>query len=94
MEVSEDNLANSGGNNVTAVGEDEKYSVEFYLDQIPTDPKVIDSLKTERNFANYQLGLIYKEKFKENLLAAGKLESVLKIQSGRKVNNSIKIQSL
>ena len=39
--------------------------------------KQIDSLKTERNFANYQLGLIYKEKFKENLLAAGKLESVL-----------------
>ena len=78
IEVSEGNLANSGGNSVTAVGEDQKYSVEFYLDQIPTDPKVIDSLKTERNFANYQLGLIYKEKFKENLLAAGKLESVLR----------------
>ena len=39
---------------------------------------VIDSLNTERNFANYQLGLIYKEKFKENLLAAGKLEDVLR----------------
>lgn len=57
--------------------EEEKYSVEFYMDQIPTDIAVIDSLHTERNFANYQLGLIYKEKFKENLLAAGKLENVL-----------------
>lgn len=57
--------------------EDEKYSVDFYMDQIPTDIAVIDSLHTERNFANYQLGLIYKEKFKENLLAAGKLENVL-----------------
>lgn len=57
--------------------EDEKYSVDFYMDQIPTDIVVIDSLHTERNFANYQLGLIYKEKFKENLLAAGKLENVL-----------------
>jgi len=57
--------------------EEEKFSVRFYVDQLPTDPKVIDSLAGERNFANYQLGLIYKEKFKENLLAAGKLEAVL-----------------
>ncbi|MCW5514625.1 tetratricopeptide repeat protein [Muriicola sp. Z0-33] len=59
------------------LSEDQKYSVDYYLDQIPTDPAVIDSLRKERNFANYQLGLIYKEKFKENLLAAGKLEDVL-----------------
>ncbi len=57
--------------------EEEKYSVDFYLAQIPTDGAVIDSLSDGRNFANYQLGLIYKEKFKENLLAAGKLENVL-----------------
>ncbi len=57
--------------------EDQKYSVDFYLNQIPTDVAVIDSLWTERNFANYQLGLIYKEKFKDNLLAAAKLERVL-----------------
>ena len=56
---------------------EEKYSLDFYLDAIPTDTAVIDSLRKERNFANYQLGLIYKEKFKENMLAANKLESVL-----------------
>ncbi len=56
---------------------EEKYSLDFYLDAIPTKIEVIDSLRTERNFANYQLGLIYKEKFKENMLAADKLESVL-----------------
>jgi len=56
---------------------EEKYSLDFYLDAIPTDIAVIDSLRKERNFANYQLGLIYKEKFKENMLAADKLESVL-----------------
>ncbi|WP_276389085.1 tetratricopeptide repeat protein [Eudoraea chungangensis] len=60
------------------ITEDQKYSVEYYLSQIPTEITVIDSLKQERNFANYQLGLIYKEKFKENLLAAEKLERVLK----------------
>jgi hypothetical protein len=75
--TSDDNIASSGMDNVASIGEEDKYSVEFYLSQIPTDPQLIDSLKTERNFANYQLGLIYKEKFKENLLAAGKLESVL-----------------
>ncbi|MEN1786279.1 MAG: hypothetical protein AAGF77_14245, partial [Bacteroidota bacterium] len=57
--------------------EEEKYNLDFYLEQIPTDEGVIDSLITERNFANYQLGLIYKEKFKENMLAAAKLEAVL-----------------
>jgi hypothetical protein len=59
------------------LAEDQKFSVEYYLSQIPTDIAVIDSLKTERNFANYQLGLIYKEKFRDNLLAAAKLERVL-----------------
>ena len=78
LEVNGENPANTAANNVATLGEEEKYSVEFYLSQIPTDPLLIDSLRTERNFANYQLGLIYKEKFKENLLAAGKLESVLK----------------
>ncbi len=58
--------------------DEERFSLDFYMDRIPTDVSLIDSLKTERNFANYQLGLIYKEKFKENLLAAGKLEEVLK----------------
>ncbi len=58
--------------------EEERYSVVYYLDQIPTDITVIDSLQKERNFANYQLGLIYKEKFRENELAAEKLEEVLR----------------
>ncbi|WP_027076581.1 type IX secretion system periplasmic lipoprotein PorW/SprE [Maribacter antarcticus] len=57
--------------------QDEKFSLDFYMDRVPKEVMVIDSLRTERNFANYQLGLIYKEKFKENFLAAGKLENVL-----------------
>ena len=65
----------NGGEQLT---EDQKYSLDFYLEQIPTDVTYMDSLYAERNFANYQLGLIYKEKFKENFLAAGKLEEVLK----------------
>ncbi|MBU2900526.1 tetratricopeptide repeat protein [Maribacter dokdonensis] len=72
-------LQNAPGANdsISVVSEDEKFSLDYYMDRLPTDVAIIDSLKTERNFANYQLGLIYKEKFNENLLAAEKLENVL-----------------
>lgn len=69
-------LAN--GESPEDLSQDKKYDLEYYLSQIPEDVTVIDSLQKEQNFANYQLGLIYKEKFKENLLAAGKLERVLR----------------
>src|SRR5690606_122820 len=54
-----------------------EYTAAFYLDQLPTDVKVLDSLARERNFAYFQLGTIYKEKFKEYELAASKLEKLL-----------------
>lgn len=71
--------AQAGGNTQeeTPAGE-ERFSLAYYMDRIPTEEAVIDSLRAERNFANYQLGLIYKEKFNENLLAAARLEAVLK----------------
>ena len=52
-------------------------SLEYYLSKLPTEKEKLDELKTERNFANYQLGIIYKEKFLEYGLAAAKLENVL-----------------
>ena len=70
-------LANADSVETQEITEEQKYSTEFYMGQIPTSPKVVDSLVTERNFANYQLGVIYKEKFKENLLAANKFNDVL-----------------
>ena len=54
------------------------YTTAFYLKQIPTDQKLLDSLAKDRNFAYYQLGIIYKEKFRENELAASRLEQLLK----------------
>ncbi|KDN55291.1 type IX secretion system periplasmic lipoprotein PorW/SprE [Flavobacterium seoulense] len=54
-----------------------KYTSEFYLSQLPTSTTAIDSISKERNDAYYQLGVIYKEKFKENDLAATKLEQLL-----------------
>ena len=80
VRATSDDLAQNGAtvtDTLSAVSDDEKFSLEYYMDRIPTDVAIIDSLKTERNFANYQLGLIYKEKFNEYLLAADKLEYVL-----------------
>lgn len=56
---------------------DPRYTTNFYLKDIPTDTKILDSLAKERNFAYYQLGVIYKEKFKEYQRAADKLETLL-----------------
>ncbi|MFM9988866.1 tetratricopeptide repeat protein [Flavobacterium sp.] len=65
-------------NNVKPEEVVEKYQADFYLKQLPTSQKVLDSLARERNFANYQLGVIYKEKFKEYKLSASKFEVLLK----------------
>ncbi|HEX9152878.1 MAG TPA: tetratricopeptide repeat protein [Flavobacterium sp.] len=56
----------------------EKYTTDYYLKQLPTNQTTIDSIAKERNFAYYQLGVIYKEKFKEYELATAKLEQLLK----------------
>ncbi|PBJ12684.1 tetratricopeptide repeat protein [Flavobacterium sp. ACN6] len=56
----------------------EKYTVAFYVQQLPTSQPAMDSIGKERNFAYYQLGLIYKEKFKEYNLASDKLEQLLR----------------
>jgi len=58
--------------------EEELFDPEFYISRIPTEQTAIDSLSKDRNFAYYQLGLIYKEKFKEYELSKDKLQELLK----------------
>lgn len=70
---------------VTETTEEDKFTapefqVETYIAQIPTKKAMIDSINDERNFAYYQLGIIYKEKFKRLDLASAKLEAVLQQQ--------------
>ncbi|WP_304198021.1 tetratricopeptide repeat protein [Flavobacterium alvei] len=64
----------------TQVAETEmpQYTTAFYIGMLPNSQKEIDSIAKERNFAYYQLGVIYKEKFKEYKLASTKLEQLLK----------------
>lgn len=53
------------------------FNVNYYVDQIPKSPKVLDSISLLRNDAYYNLGLIYKEQFKEYELAAMNFENFL-----------------
>src|SRR5690606_30197774 len=65
------------GEQVAEKVENPAHTTEFYINQIPTDPNVIAELWKDRNFAYYQLGIIYKDKFKEYKLAQDKLEGLL-----------------
>lgn len=56
---------------------EERFTTNFYTKSIPTSQVVLDSISKERNFAYYQLGVIYKEKFKEYKRASNKLERLL-----------------
>lgn len=59
------------------VSEEERYDTAFYISKIPSDQKVIDSILKDRNYAYYQLGIIYKEKFNEYDLAKNKFKTLL-----------------
>lgn len=69
--------ANTAGIAANAT-EDERFDPQYYISKLPTAPKVIDSISKERNYAYYQLGLIYKEKFKEYSLSKSKFQELLK----------------
>lgn len=79
-------LSNQKANNVVAskesgakdTFEDQKYDPETYVASLPTEQVQIDSISKERNFAYYQLGIIYREKFKELELSKSRFETLLK----------------
>ncbi|WP_378186023.1 tetratricopeptide repeat protein [Aquimarina sp. W85] len=62
------------------IDQDPLYDPQTYIDQLPTSTVAIDSIKKERNFSYYQLGIIYKEKFREYDLAIDKLNFLLEHQ--------------
>ena len=75
-------ISSAGNNNtsvniVTSASDEERFDPQFYISKIPSEEKEIDSIFKERNYAYYQLGLIYKEKFKEYNLAKGKFQNLL-----------------
>lgn len=69
------------------IDDSKKYELAYYLESIPNELSKIDSIKQERNNAYYKLGVIYKEQFKEPVLAIDKLERLLVYNP----NESIKV---
>ncbi|EAR13558.1 TPR domain protein [Polaribacter irgensii 23-P] len=59
---------------------DVRYDLESYIATIPISKQEIDSLKFQRNQALYELGLIYKEQFKNPQVAILRLERVAGLQ--------------
>lgn len=78
FEEDEENIAFEEGSKKEEEANNPKYDVDFYLSQLPESQEAKDSLAKERNFAYYQLGVIYKEKFREYQLAADRLEILLR----------------
>lgn len=68
----------AASNAISQATDQEKFDPEFYISKIPSEVKEIDSISKARNYAYYQLGLIYKEKFKEYELAKKKFQNLLK----------------
>jgi tetratricopeptide (TPR) repeat protein len=56
---------------------DTRYDLASYLERIPKEKGQIDTLKLNRNEALYELGIIYKEQFKNKQLAIERLERVV-----------------
>ena len=59
---------------------DPLYDPMTYVSQIPGERSVLDSLATQQNLANYQLGVIYNENYGEYDLAAQRLKFLLSNQ--------------
>ncbi len=57
--------------------DESRYDVASYIKTIPTSEEAIDSIKSQRNDAYYNLGLVYKEQFKEYEMAAVDFENFL-----------------
>ncbi len=54
-----------------------EYQTSYYINQLPVQQTALDSIADARDFAYYQLGVLYKEKFKRNDLAVDRFEKLL-----------------
>jgi tetratricopeptide (TPR) repeat protein len=74
-------FSNSNVDSVQTVQKNLRYDLASYLENIPTKKTTIDGLKIARNTALYELGIIYKEQFKDIPLAINRLESVASLNT-------------
>ncbi|PCI35676.1 MAG: hypothetical protein COB60_01800 [Flavobacteriaceae bacterium] len=75
--ILQNNLPEDSTDTENEIEDSKRYDLDFYLSQIPTEQKVIDSIKMTRNKAYFNLGIIYKEQFKIADIAIYKFEKLL-----------------
>lgn len=90
LKTDEEEIANESAEKTNELADE--YTPAFYLSKLPKTPKQIDSVIDKRNFAYYQLGLIYKQKFKEYPLASNRLEKLLSFQPNERLALPAKYQ--
>ncbi len=85
-------INNRGGDIVIEEDEEEEeveirpeFTTKFYIDQLPEGMSTLDSIADARDFAYYQLGVIYKEKFKRNDLAVDRFTGLLGFDPAEKL---------
>ncbi|WP_026038645.1 tetratricopeptide repeat protein [Myroides injenensis] len=81
---SNENTSTTSSKNV-AVPEDNRYNVEYYVGKIPTDENEIAILKRDRDYAYFQLGSMYSERFKKYDIAAVKFEDLLTFEPAKRL---------
>lgn len=56
----------------------QRFEIQFYIDQIPTDKKVLSQLKKARDSASLELGMMYQNLFQYTALATNTLMNLVK----------------
>lgn len=72
-----ENISEEKGVDTVSTIVPEKYKPMFYINKLPKTAEEKDSIQSLRNTTYYELGLIYKEQFKETELAIEKLKKLL-----------------
>ncbi|AZQ43208.1 type IX secretion system periplasmic lipoprotein PorW/SprE [Nonlabens ponticola] len=62
-----------------------EYLASYYMQQLPQGDVALDSIADARDFAYYQLGVLYKEKFKRSDLAIDRFETLLTFEPEQKL---------
>lgn len=80
----------SPGDETTVIVADEEdvrpeFTTAFYIKDLPQGQVALDSIADSRDFAYYQLGVIYKEKFKRNDLAIERFTTLVELKPEEKL---------
>lgn len=64
---------------------DARYDINTYISKIPSDEAEIASIKKDRDFAYFQLGSMYADRFKKYDLASSRLELLLTFEPAERL---------